>query len=90
MILQVVRELVAERVAPRAAEIDESGEFPWDIQKLFAENDLLGYLVGRYFGLKWFGRIYSVLLGTYRFDRYLTGDKRPPPPLGALTTVFAV
>jgi alkylation response protein AidB-like acyl-CoA dehydrogenase len=42
LILQVVRELVAERVAPRAAEIDESGEFPWDIQKLFAENDLLG------------------------------------------------
>jgi alkylation response protein AidB-like acyl-CoA dehydrogenase len=42
LILQVVRQLVAERVAPRAAEIDESGEFPWDIQKLFAENDLLG------------------------------------------------
>ena len=42
MILQVVRELVAEKVAPRAAEIDASGEFPWDIQKLFAENDLLG------------------------------------------------
>jgi alkylation response protein AidB-like acyl-CoA dehydrogenase len=42
MILDVVRQLVADRVAPRAAEIDESGEFPWDIQKLFAENDLLG------------------------------------------------
>jgi alkylation response protein AidB-like acyl-CoA dehydrogenase len=42
MILAVVRELVAEKVAPRAAAIDESGEFPWDIQKLFAENDLLG------------------------------------------------
>jgi alkylation response protein AidB-like acyl-CoA dehydrogenase len=42
LILQVVRDLVAERVAPRAAAIDESGEFPWDIQKLFAENDLLG------------------------------------------------
>jgi alkylation response protein AidB-like acyl-CoA dehydrogenase len=42
LILQVVRQLVAERVAPRAAEIDDSGEFPWDIQKLFAENDLLG------------------------------------------------
>jgi alkylation response protein AidB-like acyl-CoA dehydrogenase len=42
MILDVVRELVAEKVAPRAAAIDESGEFPWDIQKLFAENDLLG------------------------------------------------
>jgi alkylation response protein AidB-like acyl-CoA dehydrogenase len=42
MILEVVRELVAEKVAPRAAEIDEKGEFPRDIQKLFAENDLLG------------------------------------------------
>src|SRR5579871_5327444 len=42
MILEMVRELVAEKVAPRAAAIDESGEFPWDIQKLFAQNDLLG------------------------------------------------
>ena len=42
MILQVVRDLVAEKVAPRAAEIDEKGEFPRDIYKLFAENDLLG------------------------------------------------
>ncbi|HET6894011.1 MAG TPA: acyl-CoA dehydrogenase family protein [Candidatus Baltobacteraceae bacterium] len=42
MILDVVRELVAEKVAPRAAEIDERGEYPQDIRKLFAENDLLG------------------------------------------------
>jgi alkylation response protein AidB-like acyl-CoA dehydrogenase len=42
MILQVVRDLVRERVAPRAAEIDEKGEFARDIYKLFAENDLLG------------------------------------------------
>lgn len=42
MILEVVRDLVRERVAPRAAEIDAAGEFPWDIQKLFAQNDLLG------------------------------------------------
>ena len=42
MILEVVRELVAERVAPRAAEIDEKGEFARDIYRLFAENDLLG------------------------------------------------
>ncbi|MGH7715119.1 MAG: acyl-CoA dehydrogenase family protein, partial [Vulcanimicrobiaceae bacterium] len=32
MILDMVRTLVAERVAPRAAEIDERGEFPWDIK----------------------------------------------------------
>ncbi len=42
MILDVVRQLVKERVEPRAAEIDAGGEFPWDIKQLFAENDLLG------------------------------------------------
>ena len=42
LILEAVRELVRERVAPRAAEIDETGEFARDIYQLFAENDLLG------------------------------------------------
>jgi alkylation response protein AidB-like acyl-CoA dehydrogenase len=42
MILDVVRQLVKERVEPRAAEIDAKAEFPWDIKQLFAENDLLG------------------------------------------------
>jgi alkylation response protein AidB-like acyl-CoA dehydrogenase len=41
-ILAAVRELVAEKVAPRAAEIDQLGEFPQDIRKLFAESDMLG------------------------------------------------
>ncbi len=41
-ILAAVRELVAEKVAPRAADIDTAGEFPQDIRKLFAENDMLG------------------------------------------------
>ncbi|MBA2263872.1 MAG: acyl-CoA dehydrogenase family protein [Chloroflexi bacterium] len=38
----VVRELADERVAPRAAEIDEKGEFPWDLKELLAQQDLLG------------------------------------------------
>ena len=42
MILDVVRQLVKERVEPRAAEIDAGGEFPWDVKQLFAESDLLG------------------------------------------------
>src|SRR5215210_207420 len=37
-----IRKMVAERVAPRAAEIDAKAEYPWDIRKLFAEQDLLG------------------------------------------------
>jgi MFS family permease len=32
---------------------------------LGAENDILGYLVGRYFGLRWFGQIYGALLSAY-------------------------
>ncbi len=50
MILDVVRELVAEKVAPRAAEIDERGEYPQDIRKLFAENDLLGIPIPEEYG----------------------------------------
>jgi alkylation response protein AidB-like acyl-CoA dehydrogenase len=42
MILEVVRQLVKDKVEPRAAEIDATGEYPLDIKKLFAENDLLG------------------------------------------------
>ncbi|MBW3593126.1 MAG: acyl-CoA dehydrogenase family protein [Actinobacteria bacterium] len=41
-IRELVRTLARERVAPRAAEIDESSEFPWDLVELFRENDILG------------------------------------------------
>ena len=40
-IRQMVHDLCLERVEPRAAAIDESGEFPWDIKELFAKNDIL-------------------------------------------------
>jgi alkylation response protein AidB-like acyl-CoA dehydrogenase len=36
-----IRQIVAERVAPRAAEIDATAEYPWDLRRLFAEHDLL-------------------------------------------------
>jgi alkylation response protein AidB-like acyl-CoA dehydrogenase len=41
MLQQTVRQLAKERVEPRAAEIDESGEYPWDMFELLKENDLL-------------------------------------------------
>ncbi len=50
MILDVVRELVAEKVAPRAADIDERGEYPQDIRKLFAQNDLMGIPIPAEYG----------------------------------------
>ena len=42
MVLDTVRKLVQEKVAPRAAAIDATGEYPQDIRDLFAKNDLLG------------------------------------------------
>jgi alkylation response protein AidB-like acyl-CoA dehydrogenase len=37
-----IRQIVTERVWPRAAEIDATGEYPWDIRKLLGEQDILG------------------------------------------------
>jgi alkylation response protein AidB-like acyl-CoA dehydrogenase len=39
---ELVRTLARERIAPRAAEIDASHEFPWDVVELYRENDLFG------------------------------------------------
>jgi alkylation response protein AidB-like acyl-CoA dehydrogenase len=36
-----VRVLADERIAPRAAAIDASGEFPWDVVELLAKQDIL-------------------------------------------------
>jgi alkylation response protein AidB-like acyl-CoA dehydrogenase len=38
----IVRELATERIAPRAADIDATAEFPWDLKELLAQQDLLG------------------------------------------------
>jgi alkylation response protein AidB-like acyl-CoA dehydrogenase len=38
---ETIRQMVRERIAPRAAEIDESGEYPQDIRRLLAEHDIL-------------------------------------------------
>jgi len=46
----VVRELADERVAPRAAEIDATAEFPWDLKELLAKQDLLGIAFPARFG----------------------------------------
>jgi alkylation response protein AidB-like acyl-CoA dehydrogenase len=41
LLIDMVRDLARERVAPRAAEIDEKGEFPWDMKELLAKQDIL-------------------------------------------------
>jgi alkylation response protein AidB-like acyl-CoA dehydrogenase len=49
-IRDLVRQLARERIAPRAAEIDESHEFPWDVVELFRENDLFGLFFDEQYG----------------------------------------
>jgi alkylation response protein AidB-like acyl-CoA dehydrogenase len=46
----VVRELADERIAPRAAEIDATSEFPWDLKELLAKQDLIGIAFPARFG----------------------------------------
>ncbi|TAJ99332.1 MAG: acyl-CoA dehydrogenase [Chloroflexota bacterium] len=42
LLRDTVRELTDARIAPRAADIDRSGEFPEDIRQLLAAQDVLG------------------------------------------------
>jgi len=37
-----LRQIARERIAPRAAEIDEKAEYPHDLRRLLAEQDILG------------------------------------------------
>jgi alkylation response protein AidB-like acyl-CoA dehydrogenase len=37
-----IAQIARERIAPRAAEIDEKAEYPHDLRKLLAEQDILG------------------------------------------------
>jgi alkylation response protein AidB-like acyl-CoA dehydrogenase len=57
-IRELVRTLARERVAPRAAEIDVSHEFPWDVVEVFREHDLFGL----FFDEEWGGTGTGVLL----------------------------
>jgi alkylation response protein AidB-like acyl-CoA dehydrogenase len=56
---ELVRSLARERVAPRAAEIDESHEFPWDVVELFREHGLFGL----FFDEEWGGTGTGTLMG---------------------------
>ena len=41
LLRDTIRTLAFEQIAPRAAEIDRSGEFPEDIRQLLAAQDVL-------------------------------------------------
>jgi alkylation response protein AidB-like acyl-CoA dehydrogenase len=47
---QVVRRVAEEKIAPRAAEIDETGEYPWDVHEELRKADLLALHVPAEYG----------------------------------------
>jgi alkylation response protein AidB-like acyl-CoA dehydrogenase len=49
-IRDLVRELARERIAPRAAEIDEQHEFPWDVVELYRDHELFGLFYDEQYG----------------------------------------
>jgi alkylation response protein AidB-like acyl-CoA dehydrogenase len=40
-LIATIREIALARVAPRAAEIDRTGDYPWDMKELLAQQDIL-------------------------------------------------
>jgi alkylation response protein AidB-like acyl-CoA dehydrogenase len=49
-IRDLIRELARERIAPRAAEIDKSSEFPWDVVELYREHGIFGVMYDEEYG----------------------------------------
>jgi alkylation response protein AidB-like acyl-CoA dehydrogenase len=50
MLRETVRALADEKIAPRAAEADETGEFPWDVYKALVAADLHAIHVPEQYG----------------------------------------
>lgn len=50
MFRDMVRRMTKEKIAPRAAEIDREGKFPYDIYQMFCENELMGVAFPEQYG----------------------------------------
>ncbi len=50
LILQSVREIVQKEIRPRATDLDETGQFPWNMIRILSENDILNALLPRRYG----------------------------------------
>ncbi len=50
MIRDLARQIAEEKIVPVRAELDETGEFPWDIMKTIAQSDLFGLFIPEEYG----------------------------------------
>jgi alkylation response protein AidB-like acyl-CoA dehydrogenase len=72
MIKDLAKRIADEKIAPRALELDETGEFPWDLMKIIADADLFGvYLPEEYGGLG--GGVFEQCLVVEELSRACSG-----------------
>jgi len=50
MVKDLAAKIAEEKVKPVREELDEKGEFPWDIMKVFAESDMCGLYIPEQYG----------------------------------------
>jgi alkylation response protein AidB-like acyl-CoA dehydrogenase len=58
---ELVRTLARDRIAPRAAEIDASHEFPWDVVELYRDQGIFGLFFGEEVGGTGTGTLLSLV-----------------------------
>jgi len=50
MIRDLARQIAEEKIVPVRGELDETGQFPWDIMKTLAQSDLFGLFIPEEYG----------------------------------------
>ncbi|MEC4676529.1 MAG: acyl-CoA dehydrogenase family protein [Nitrospirota bacterium] len=50
MIRDLARQIAEEKIVPVRAELDEKGEFPWEVMKVLAQSDLFGLFIPEEYG----------------------------------------
>ena len=50
MVRDLARQIAEEKVVPVRAELDETGEYPWEIIKVLAQSDMIGLFIPEEYG----------------------------------------
>ncbi len=50
MIRDLARQIAEEKIVPVRSELDETGQFPWEVMKTLAQSDLFGLFIPEEFG----------------------------------------
>lgn len=72
MIRDLARQIAQEKIAPVAAHHDETGEFPWEIMKILAENDFFRTFIDEEYGGLGMGSM-GLVLATEELSRACGG-----------------